>query len=76
MLPEAGILWFSLFLIQSMIQRMSNVRSEHSEREGITLLDGFLVNSIFADVNVAEYAAMLDKIGIFSHHFKSSSTNS
>jgi len=55
---------------------MSNVRSGHSEREGVTLLDGFLVNSIFADVNVAEYAAMLDEIGIFSHHFKSSSTNS
>ena len=55
---------------------MSNEHSEHPDREGVTVLDGFLVDSIFADVNVGEYAAMLDKIRTFSHHFKSNSTNS
>lgn len=55
---------------------MSNHHFEQSEREGVTVLDGFLVDYIFADVNIGEYAAMLDEIRSFSHQFKSTSTNS
>jgi hypothetical protein len=41
---------------------MSNVHSGLSDQEGITVLDGFLVDSIFADVNVQEYVSMLNEI--------------
>jgi hypothetical protein len=59
-----------------LVQSMSNDRSEHSEREGVTVLDGFLVDYIFAEVNLGEYVAMANEIRTFCHQFKSNTVNS
>jgi hypothetical protein len=55
---------------------MSSVHARQQSNDGVIKWDGFLANSIFADVDRREYVRMLQEISAFSHQFKSNSNNS
>jgi hypothetical protein len=55
---------------------MSSIHARQQSNDGVIRWDGFLANSIFANVDQREYVRMLQEISAFSHQFKSNSNNS